>query len=65
MAPTQLLRHGAKTPCLDSWIFAGGDGVVGDVFAGGQRVVSQGRHLRREAIFSRFTATMRRLLVGI
>jgi formimidoylglutamate deiminase len=50
---------------LDSWIFAGGDGVVWDVFAGGQRVVSQGRHLRREAILSRFTATMRRLLVGI
>jgi formimidoylglutamate deiminase len=47
---------------LDSWIFAAGDDIVREVFAGGQRVVSAGRHLRRDALLSRFAATMRRLL---
>ena len=47
---------------LDSWIFAAGDGIVRDVYAGGRRVVSAGRHIRRDALLARFTATMHRLL---
>jgi formiminoglutamate deiminase len=47
---------------LDSWVFAAGDRVVRDVFAGGRRVVTEGRHIGREAILDRFAATMRRLL---
>ena len=47
---------------LDSWIFAAGDGAVRDVFAGGQQVVAEARHVRRDEIRRRFTATMRRLL---
>jgi formimidoylglutamate deiminase len=47
---------------LDSWIFAAGDGAVRDVFAGGLQVVAEARHVRRDEIRRRFTATMRRLL---
>ncbi len=46
---------------LDSWIFAAGDGIVRDVFAGGRHVVSQGRHIRRDEIRARFTRTLQRL----
>jgi formimidoylglutamate deiminase len=47
---------------IDSWIFAAGDGAVRDVFAGGHRVVADGRHVRRDAIRRRFAVTMRRLM---
>lgn len=47
---------------IDAWVFAAGDGAVRDVYAGGRRVVAEGRHLGRDAIRSRFTAAMHRLL---
>ena len=47
---------------VDSWVFAAGDGAVGDVFAGGNHVVAEGRHVRRDEIRRRFTAAMRGLL---
>jgi len=47
---------------LDSWIFASGDGIVRDVFAGGHHVVAGGRHLRRDPLRANFVATLRRLL---
>jgi formimidoylglutamate deiminase len=47
---------------VDSWIFAAGDGAVRDVFAGGQQVVAETRHVRRDEVRRRFTAVMRRLL---
>lgn len=46
---------------LNGWIFARGV-VVGDVWTGGTKVVSGGRHHRREAIASRFREVMRALL---
>jgi len=46
---------------LDAWIFAAGE-VVRDVFAGGRRVVTDGRHIRAEQVRRRYAATMRRLL---
>ena len=46
---------------LDSWMFAGGEGVVREVFAAGKHVVAEGRHVRGDEILRRFTATMRRL----
>ena len=46
---------------LDAWIFAGGDGVVRDVFAGGKHVVADGRHRDRERLYRRFAATLARL----
>ncbi len=47
---------------LDSLVFAAGDGVVREVFAGGSRVVTDGRHVRRDDLLDRFRVTMRRLL---
>jgi formimidoylglutamate deiminase len=47
---------------LDSVIFAAGDGIVRDVFAGGAHVVTAGRHIRRDALRANFTAAMCRLL---
>ena len=47
---------------LDFWIFAAGDGVVRDVYAGGSHVVAAGRHIHREVLLERFRATMHRLL---
>jgi formiminoglutamate deiminase len=47
---------------IDSWLFAAGDGAVRDVFAGGKRLVAEGRHVRRHEIRQRFAVTMRRLM---
>jgi formimidoylglutamate deiminase len=46
---------------LDSWVFGAGDGMVREVFAGGSRVVAEGRHVRRDALLARFRAAMGRL----
>lgn len=46
---------------LDGWIFAGGNGCVADVWAGGRHVVRGGVHIARETIAARFAATMRGL----
>lgn len=43
---------------LDSLIFAGGDGLIRDVWAAGRHVVRDGRHIRREAITSAYLQTM-------
>jgi formiminoglutamate deiminase len=48
---------------LNGWIFARGV-VVSDVWSGGTKVVSGGRHNQREAIASRFREVMRDLLAG-
>jgi len=46
---------------LDGWIFAS-KGAVDCVWRGGRRVVEAGRHLRREAVASRYRAILARLL---
>ena len=46
---------------LDTWIFAGDDRLVKDVWAAGRHVVSEGRHKDHAAITARYAATMRRL----
>jgi formiminoglutamate deiminase len=43
---------------LDGWIFTAGDGAVRDVFAGGRRMVREGRHVARDTLLTRFRATM-------
>ena len=57
--PALLGRSGDQV--LDAWIFAGGDGVIGDVFVAGRRVVAGGRHSDRAAIGARFAACLARL----
>lgn len=46
---------------LDSWIFAGGDGVVRDVWSAGRHVVRGGCHIAHDAITRRYGVTLRRL----
>ncbi|MFC2953838.1 formimidoylglutamate deiminase [Marinicaulis aureus] len=46
---------------LDTWIFAGGDDLVTDVWAAGRHVVTSGAHIKRDAITTRFNAVMARL----
>jgi len=47
---------------LDSWIFAGGRGVVDCVWRGGVKVVSNGCHARRDAIVARYRRALKTLL---
>jgi formiminoglutamate deiminase len=47
---------------LDCWIFSAGRGLVKDVVAGGERVVTDGRHHRRDAIAARYRASLARLM---
>jgi formimidoylglutamate deiminase len=51
----------ADDAALDAWIFAAGE-VVREVFAGGRRVVTAGRHIRADDVRRRYAATMRGLL---
>jgi formimidoylglutamate deiminase len=46
---------------LDSWIFAGGRGLIDCVWRAGERVVSGGRHRERDAVLARYARTIRRL----
>lgn len=46
---------------LDAWIFAGRDGLVSDLWSAGRHIVAQGRHKARDAVATRFRATMHRL----
>ncbi|PSC05372.1 formimidoylglutamate deiminase [Alsobacter soli] len=46
---------------LDSLVFAGGDGLVRDVWAAGRHVVRDGRHIDRERIQADYLACMARL----
>ena len=41
---------------LDSLVFAGGDGLVRDVWAAGRHVVRDGRHVERDAIVAGYLA---------
>lgn len=47
---------------LDSWIFAGGAACVRDVFVGGRRVVSEGRHFNETRIVARYREAAESLL---
>jgi len=54
---TSLLGTEGDT-LIDAFTFAGGDDAVSDVWAAGRRVVSEGRHMRRDAIESRYRKTV-------
>lgn len=48
---------------LDSWVFASGVR-VDSVWSAGRKVVSEGRHIKRDAIAERFRAAMQELIAG-
>jgi formimidoylglutamate deiminase len=47
---------------LDSMIFAGAKNSIDGVWRAGRKVVSQGRHLSRDAVVTRYRETLQRLL---
>jgi formimidoylglutamate deiminase len=47
---------------LDSWIFAAGQSVVRDVWSAGRHVVTEGRHIARDAAEAGFRAALARLV---
>lgn len=54
---TDLLgKHGDET--LDSYIFAGDDRMVADVWSAGRHVVTAGRHIRHDEIAARYRRTV-------
>ena len=56
-----FLAGRAGDDLLDAWIFGGARDLVDGVWSGGRKVVSEGRHGRREAVAARFGQTLRRL----
>jgi formimidoylglutamate deiminase len=60
MHPSLAGRHGDAI--LDGWIFAAGAGAVACVWAGGNKVVEDGRHRLRQKAREAFNATVRRLV---
>jgi formimidoylglutamate deiminase len=50
---------------LDAMVFAGRDGLVSDLWSAGRHIVRGGRHSARDAVATRFRATMRRLRAAI
>ncbi|WP_109808105.1 formimidoylglutamate deiminase [Sphingosinithalassobacter portus] len=59
-APALVARPGDAL--IDSWVFAGGRGVVESVWSRGRRCVSGGRHVARDAIAARYRQTLGKLL---
>ena len=50
---------------LDSFIFAGGDRLVTDLWSAGRHVVREGRHVRHDAITRRYIRTVGRLKAAL
>jgi formimidoylglutamate deiminase len=59
-AAPELAARDAST-VVDTWIFSGNRNLVREVFAGGQRVVVDGRHVKREAVAARYRRTVEAL----
>jgi formiminoglutamate deiminase len=47
---------------LDSFVFARTGAVIADVWRGGEKIVSNGRHVRKDAITARYRKTLQKLL---
>jgi formimidoylglutamate deiminase len=60
--PSLVARSGDAI--LDSFIFAGGHGMVSDVWRGGRKLVSDGVHRDRVVVAARYCRTLERLLAA-
>jgi formimidoylglutamate deiminase len=49
---------------LDSYVFTASSGVIADVWRGGKKVVTNGRHLCRDTVIARYREVLRRLLLS-
>jgi len=61
-ANSPALVSRAGDAALDSFIFAGGRACIEGVWRGGRRIVTHGRHHRREEIAARYRSVLARLL---
>lgn len=52
----------ADDMAIDTWVFSCGRGVIDAVYAGGRKMVENGRHLRRTDINRRYGAALRELV---
>ena len=73
-APADLLALDTKHPDLaglsgatavDSFVFAGGNEMVSDVWSGGRHLVRAGQHVRQQEITARYTAAVASLRDGL
>ena len=60
-ASSVMLDGCAGDEILDSWIFAGDDRLITDVWSAGRHLVIDGKHTRGEEIRARYIQVMRRL----
>lgn len=61
-ADDETLFHRRHDPWLDAWIFAGGRRTIDCVWRAGAKVVSGGRHIRREEIGRRYRQALHKVL---
>ncbi|MBV8853058.1 MAG: formimidoylglutamate deiminase [Sinobacteraceae bacterium] len=57
-----ILSQRQRDALLDSWVFSGGQRSVDCVWRAGEKVVSGGRHIRRDAISARYRGALKQLL---
>jgi len=50
---------------LDALVFAGRDGLVGDLWSAGRHIVKDGQHIARDTVAARFRAVMQRLRAAL
>lgn len=55
------LEERTRDMALDSWIFAGDDRLVSDVWSAGRHLVQNGEHIHHDSITARYRQTIRRL----
>ena len=58
----EALTQRREDELLDSWVFAGGRGLIDCVWRAGERVVSDGRHRDRGPIVERYRRVLKRVL---
>ncbi|WP_208354437.1 formimidoylglutamate deiminase [Pseudaestuariivita rosea] len=59
------LENRTEDTVLDSWIFAGDDRLVRDVWSAGRHVVREGRHINHDAISNTYRTVQRSLMAEI
>ncbi|CAN1523337.1 SsnA Cytosine deaminase and related metal-dependent hydrolases [Paracoccaceae bacterium] len=61
-----LRLEGCQGDCLlDALVFAGRDGLVGDLWSAGRHIVKDGQHIARDTVAARFRAVMQRLRAAL
>lgn len=59
------LAGASPDTALDTFVFAGSEGMVADVWSGGRHLVREGRHVAREPIVAAYARAARSLRAGV